>query len=370
MTMTAERSWAEGARVLVVGCGGVGGCTAARLATAGRAVVAVTGNPDITRSIGEHGLHAALPEGERAVRLDVVTRAAALPAVRFDVALLAVPPNRIEAAAADVLPHLADGGVLVPLANGLPEERLGERFGHERVVGGIVGFGASMHGPGRVEQTSEGRLIVGRLHGGNDETARRVAALLEHADPGDGVELTANLRGARWSKLAVNAAISSLGTIGGDRLGALMRHRFARRLALEVMTEATHTALASGVKLEKISGAVDLEWLALDTDERLAPGSPSLLAKHTLLLAVGAKYRRLRSSMLAAIERGREPPIEFLNGEVVRRAAAVGVPAPINDAVVAAVRAIAAGARRPSLEGLRALFDETRPLLRSLRLAA
>ncbi|MBI1949251.1 MAG: 2-dehydropantoate 2-reductase [Deltaproteobacteria bacterium] len=368
--MTAVRAWAESARVVVVGCGGVGGCTAARLADAGRSVVAVTGNPEITRSIGEQGLHAGLPGGERVVRIDVVTRPAALPAVKFDIALLAVPPNRIDAAADEVLPHLADDGVLVPLANGLPEERLGERFGHERVVGGIVGFGASMHGPGRVEQTSEGTLIVGRLHGGIDQGARRVAALLEHADPGDGIELTANLRGARWSKLAVNAAISSLGTIGGDRLGALMRHRFARRLALEVMTEVTQTALGAGVKLEKISGAVDLEWLALDADERVAPGSPSLLAKHTLLLAVGARYRRLRSSMLAAIERGREPPIEFLNGEVVSRAAAVGVATPINQAVVDAVRAIAAGGRRPSLEGLRQLFDDTRPLLRSLRLAA
>lgn len=370
MSMTAEEAWAESARVVVVGCGGVGGCTAARLVDAGRKVVAVTGNPDITRSIGEHGLHAGLPSGDRVVRIDVVTRPAALPAVKFDIALLAVPPNRIEGAAADVLPHLAEHGVLVPLANGLPEERLAERFGQVRVVGGIVGFGASMHGPGRVEQTSEGSLIVGRLSGELDQATRRVAALLFAADPGDGVELTTNLRGARWAKLAVNAAISSLGTIGGDRLGALMRHRFARRLCLEVMTEATHTALASGVKLEKISGTIDLEWLALDHDERVAPGSPSLLAKHTLLLAVGARYRRLRSSMLAAIERGREPPIDFLNGEIVRRAALTNVRTPINQAVVEAVRAIAAKERASSLEGLRRLFDDTRPLLRSLRMAA
>ena len=365
-----DEAWAESARVVVVGSGGVGGCITARLAGAGRHVVAVTGNPEITRAIGEQGLHAALPDGERLVRVDVVTRPAALPAVKFDLALLAVPPNRIEAAAAEVVPHLADDAVLVPLANGLPEERLAARLGAARVVGGIVGFGASMHGPGRVEQTSEGTLILGRLDGAIDGPARRVAALLKAADPGDGVELTTNLRGARWAKLAVNAAISSLGTIGGDRLGALMRHRFARRLCLEVMTEVTQTALATGVRLEKIAGTVDLEWLALDADERMAPGSPSLLAKHTVLLAVGAKYRRLRSSMLAAIERGREPPIDFLNGEIVQRAASTQVKTPINHAVVEAVRAIAARERRPSLEGLRQLFDDTRPVLRSLRMAA
>ena len=54
----------------------------------------------------------------------------------------------------------------------------------------------------------------------------------------------------------------------------------------------------------------------------------------------------------------------------MRRAALTSVQTPINQAVVDAVRAIAAKERAPSLEGLRRLFDETRPLLRSLRMVA
>jgi 2-dehydropantoate 2-reductase len=136
------------------------------------------------------------------------------------------------------------------------------------------------------------------------------------------------------------------------------------------MTEAVQTATRLGVKLEKLSNTIDLEWLALDDDERLVVGSPSLLAKHTVLLAVGAKYRRLRSSMLAAIERGREPPVDFLNGEIVTRAKALGIGTPVNAAVVDVVHAIARGEKRPSVETLRELFDSTRVVLRELRLAA
>ncbi len=136
------------------------------------------------------------------------------------------------------------------------------------------------------------------------------------------------------------------------------------------MTEAVQTAVKLGVKLEKLSNTVDLEWLALDDDERLASGSPSLLAKHTVLLAVGARYRRLRSSMLAAIERGREPPVDFLNGEIVSRAAAFDLAVPINSAVVDTIRAIARGEKKPGVETLRGLFDETRPVLREQRLAS
>lgn len=365
------QAFASSARVVVFGCGGIGGVVAARLANNAQPVVVVTNNAAITEAIGTRGLKAALEGGDVSVRVDVVTDAKGAAARgQFDVALLAVPPNRIDAAAAAAKAMLADGGQLVPLANGLPEEHLAARYGDDVVVGGIVGFGASQKEPGVVVQTSDGGITVGRLSGAIDDAVVRVAAVLAPVDDSAPENVTTNLRGARFSKLAINCAISSLGTIGGDTLGSLMRHRFARRLCLEVMTEAVQTAMKLGVKLEKLSNTIDLEWLALDDEERLVAGSPSLLAKHTVLLAVGARYRRLRSSMLAAIERGREPPVEFLNGEIVTRAKALGLSVPVNSAVVDVIHAIARRERKPSVETLKQLFDETRPVLREQKLAS
>ena len=368
--------WLEQARIVVFGCGGIGGIVAARLAAAGRHVVVVTGNAQITDAVSARGLKATLPDGEVSYRVDVVTAPSGAAARgRYDIALLAVPPNRLVQAATDALGLLADDGVIVPLANGLPEELISERVvgAAPRVIGGIVGFGGSALSPGVIEQTSDGGFTIGRLDGVIDEPVRRVGALLGRiSDDAEGpsIVLTPNLRGARWSKLAINCAISSLGTIGGDRLGALMRHRFVRRLCLEVMTEATQAALRLGVRLEKLSGMIDLEWFALDADERLAAGSPGLLAKHTALLAVGARYRRLRSSMLSGIERGREPPVDELNGEVVRRAESLCLPVPVNAAVVDMVKRIGRGDVQPGMPTLETLFADTRAALRALRLAA
>ncbi len=366
--------WLSDARVVVFGCGGIGGIVAARLAEAGRHVVVVTGNSAITEAVGKNGIIAHLPDGKRAVRVDVVTHAdGAAARGRFDVALLAVPPNRQVAAAHDALRLLESDGVVVPLANGLPEEALADAIGAERVVGAIVGFGGTAVAPGVLEQTSDGGFTVGRLSGVVDDDVRHVALLLGRVSDdaeGPSMAITTNLRGARWSKLAINCAISSLGTIGGDRLGALMRHRFVRRLCLEVMTEVTQVALALGISLEKLSGMIDLEWFALDGDERLAAGSPGLLAKHTALLAVGARYRRLRSSMLAAIERGRPPPVDELNGEVVRRAQPLNIPVPVNSAVVDVVKAIGEGKKKAELATLEDLFADTRVTLRAMRLAS
>jgi 2-dehydropantoate 2-reductase len=126
------------------------------------------------------------------------------------------------------------------------------------------------------------------------------------------------------------------------------------------MTETVAVARRCGVRLEKVSGTLDLNWIALTPADVSGPGSPSLLAKHALLLAVGAKYRRLRSSMLIAIERGREPAVDFLNGEVVRRARELDIPVPVNQRIEQLVGAIWRREQRPGLALLRTLYEETR----------
>ena len=65
--------------------------------------------------------------------------------------------------------------------------------------------------------------------------------------------------------------------------------------------------------------------------------------------------------MLAAIERGRTPAVDFLNGEVVDRAKLHGVPTPVNSRVVDLVHAIARGEERSSRALIDKLYDETRP---------
>lgn len=214
--------------------------------------------------------------------------------------------------------------------------------------------------PGLYDRTSPGGFVLGRVDGAEDPRLNDLARVLEAVGP---TTVTSNLAGARWSKLAINCAISSLGTIGGDRLGPLIRHRHIRRLCLEIMTEVVQVARASGVRLEKVSGTLDLDWIALSDSERHIAGSPGLVAKHTLLLAVGARFRRMRSSMLAAIERGRPPAVDFLNGEVATRGDKLGVPTPINKAIREQVLEIARGKAKPGIDLTRRFFERTRSLV-------
>jgi 2-dehydropantoate 2-reductase len=343
-------------RVLVMGCGGIGGVIASHLAERGAEPTVVTHNLSIAAAINQHGYRLRDAGGERRVPGHAT---AALPndAGVFDLVLLATQPPQVVRAAEAARAHLHPAGALVCLQNGLCEMHVAPIVGAERVLGAIVVWGASMPEPGVYERTSAGGFVIGRLDGAADA---RLATLSRVLAPVGNVEVTDNLAGARWSKLAINCAITSLGAIGGQRLGELLRHRFVRRLGLEVMSEAVRVAQRLGIRLQKVSGTLDLARIALTAADVSGPGSPSLLAKHAVLLAVGAKYRRLRSSMLIAIERGREPAVEFLNGEVVRGAERLGLRAPVNSRIRDLTHAIARRTQRPSLTLLRQLYDESR----------
>lgn len=342
-------------RIVVMGAGGIGGIVAATLTEVGAAVTAVSTNAAIRAAVDRSG-YRVLDDGEQRV---VRGKIAPAPEGSYDLCILATQPPNVEQAALTALRHLADDAQVVVLQNGLCEDRVASIVGPDRVIGGIVAWGASMPEPGRYERTAHGGFALGRLSGKIDDDLRRVGELLEAIGP---VALTANLRGARWSKLALNCAVSALGTIAGDRLGPLVRVRRYRRLALEIMTEAVAVARAEGVTLEKVAGTLDLDWVALSDADRAASASVGLAAKHMLLLAVGLRYRRMRSSMLAAIERKRTPAIDFLNGEIVARGARHGIPTPVNARIVQTVWAIAEGRLASSRQTLdAACLPEDRP---------
>jgi 2-dehydropantoate 2-reductase len=339
-------------KILVVGAGGIGGIVAGSLAEVGADVTAITTNPAILAAVRSHGFRLREDGEDRAIPGRV--EAAAPPGERYDAIVLATQPPSVEEAARTALPSLADDGVMVCLQNGLCEARIAAIAGDARVTGAIVAWGASMPEPGLYERTAAGGFTIGRMSdsgGEPDDACRALGELFEAVGP---VTYTSNLMGARWSKLALNCAISSMGTIGGEHLGPLSRVRRYRRLCLEVMSEVVAVARTEQIRLEKVAGTLDLDWIALtDADRAARLGSPSLTAKHAILLAVGVRYRRMRSSMLAAIERGRTPAIDFLNGEVVSRARRHGIAVPYNERLVDTVWAIARGAATSS----RALLD-------------
>ena len=193
-------------RVLIVGCGGIGGNLGAGLAGHPRVsrLVAVSSNPAIAAAVNADGF---VVDGQ-AHRGEVVAEAPA--GETFDFVLLATQPPQVEAAARTALPALAPDGAMVVLQNGLCERRIAAIAGDDRVIGAVVAWGAAMDAPGRYRRTSSGGFVLGRPDGREDPRLSTLADVLSAVGP---TEVTTDLAGYRWSKLAINCAISTLGTI-------------------------------------------------------------------------------------------------------------------------------------------------------------
>ena len=350
---------ATSARVLLVGSGGVGSVVGALLTRAGCDLTVVTGNPEIRAAIDQHGLRVREIDGSewsaRPARPAVEQLSELHGAAPYDLCLLATKTTSLDGVLPQVQPVLGAQGSVICMQNGLPEDRAAAILGAERVIGCVVSWGATLLGPGYSVRTSKGGFQLGRLQPRRaaDPALALAAAVLGEVLP---TRIIDDLAGVRWCKLAINCATSTLGAAGGDTLGRLMRRRVVRHLALSLWGELCAVAQAAGVKLAPVMGGVDIRSLALtEADRRQRVGSLGLLAKHTLLWLMGLRYRRMRSSMAVAIERGRTPEIDYLNGEIVRRGAALGIGTPINAALVALIHDIVAKRQQPGLQTLQAL---------------
>lgn len=332
------------ARVLVVGVGSIGGFVAASLARAGHEVLGWTTNSILAERFSREGI--LVNAGGETFRGEIRCTPEMPSLLGVDAALIATPASQVESSAQ----ALVNGEFpIVVLSNGLGEERILPLVGPERTFGAVVSFGASRD-DGAIFRTAKGRLTLGGLaQGAPDSLFRMLADVSE-------VRRTTNLRGVRWSKLAINCAISGLGALGGDRLGVLIRDSKVRHLALELMSEATRVALAEGVQLEKVAGTLDLPTIALPEGGASRAG---MFWRHAVLRAIGIKYSRLRSSLLYAIERGRDPGAEFLHGEVVRRAQQRGIETPVSAGILERLNAMGRGERSPALGEAHALHAAT-----------
>ncbi len=342
-------------RFLIVGLGALGGVVAHALCVAEHDVTVLVRRSDVARIITTSGLR-ELRSGT-VVKPEVASNSLDLTG-HYDFVVLAMQPTDVEAAIQGLSGVLSNDSQVVCLQNGLCEERVAATIGAERVVGAVVTFGANSHGIGRCEHVPGGGIVFGRIDGSLDPKLTLLVDCLR--DLGK-VRTSQNLIGIRWSKLIVNCAISTLGTIGGDQLGALLNKAYARELAFEVMGEAVNVARASAIKLERLPGTLPLQWLAARRQDGAGlRAAAKSWAQHTAALGLGAKYRRLRSSMLRAIERGHMPAVDFLNGEIVTRGQRLGVKTPVNERARDLVWEISRGEQVASHATLRSFYDETR----------
>lgn len=317
-------------RILLIGAGGIGGITAARIARAGYNIEVVDNLPGLAGRINEKGIHVFGGGDDFYVKIRAYKDIKDV-GKKKDVIMIATKANSLPVIIESIKPLMKEDSVIVSLQNGFCEEALSLAFGDQRVVGCVVGWGATVHEPGELEMTSGGDFRIGRLNGKAVNHFDAVKNILETTAP---VACSDNIKGCLYSKLIINSCITTMGAVCGLTLGDMLIRRKLRNIFIGVIREAVSVGKAKGVDIEKYAEKLDFYDFA-DRNTRLVN-----FKKHLLILIIGMKYRKLRSSSLQSLQTGRKTEIDFLNGYIADNARKNGIDTPLNNYLVRLVKEI------------------------------
>ena len=290
-------------RVAVLGAGAVGCFYGGMLARAGHTVTLI-GRPQHVQVFEAQGLRMQTLMFDETVKVQASTDASAVAGA--DLVLFAVKSPDTASAGASMREHLKPGALVLCLQNGVDNaERLRAVLPGVQVAAAVVYVATEMAGPGHLRHHGRGELVIEPA-----PASERVAqALIAASVP---TELSDNVRGALWAKLILNCAYNALSAVGRIAYGELVQQTGVTEVMRDVVAECRSVAAADGVTLP---GDVDAAV------RRIAETMPS-------------QY----SSTAQDLMRGKPSEIDHLNGYVVQRGQALGVPTPANRVLWVMVR--------------------------------
>ena len=343
------------ARIGIMGAGAIGSVVGGMLSRSGHDVTLIDQWPAHVEAMQTNGLRLSGTCGEHVVPVKAVhlcdAQAIAEP---FDAIFLAVKGYDTEWATLFAIRFLRQpDGVVVDFQNGINDERVAALAGRERTLGCVIVIGAGLYEPGHAMRTDTGKIgfKIGELDGRDTPRARE---LVQIVDDVAGARLTSNLFGERWSKLAVNCMANPLAGLSGLGSAEIRSEPVPRRIAVHVAAEVISVGRAAGFEVEPIFGIEAQRFVDAATGHSIDELEADM-ATGARSLAGG------RPSLLQDVMRGRRTEIEELNGYVVRRGRELGVPTPMNEAVVREVQRHRVGLLRPdpkNLEPLAALLAQ------------
>jgi len=291
-------------RILILGAGGVGGYFGGRLVESGADVTFLV-RPERAKRLKENGLVIRSPVGD--AELQVKTIAAGDYDSKFDIVLIACKAYDLESAGDALDAHIDAGAVALPILNGMAHvDRLRDRFGHGRVVGGICQCSTTVNAFGEIEHLNPmARLVFGSFA---DQPNRLETDPL--LDDFLGVTTKAKFTSRRadpidqslWDKWVMLATLAGMTTLMRASVGEIVSTKGGAELMAEFLEES----------------------LAVATGSEYPPAPDYLASVRQLLFDPKSSFT---ASMLRDMEAGGRIEGDQIIGDMYRRAHEMGLDA-------------------------------------------
>lgn len=300
----------------VMGGGAIGCLYGGWLAKAG-ASVTIVGRPAHVDAMRARGLRVSGSDFDFHVPVNASTDMSAL--AQSDVVLFCTKTRDTENVATVLRSFLLPTSAVLAFQNGVDgAERLAAILPNPVFSASLV-VSCYIEGPGHVHHNGRGDVLLGDWLPPRGDAAERsallegIVAMLQRA--AIKASLATDIRLTLWTKLAMNC--------GYNALSALCRARYERLVA----TEPSRVLMRRVV--EELVAVGQRDGVALDFE---------VVLKQVMDLAAG--FPKAISSTGQDIAQGRLTEIDDLNGYVVRRGRALGVPTPLNEALQLMVKVL------------------------------
>ncbi len=350
-------------RIAVLGAGAIGASIGAYLIREGYDITLIdqwAANIDKIRS---DGLKLTNLKGEftvpaKALHLSEVSSLRE----QFDIVYLSVKSYDTCWSTYFIEPYLKPTGFILPAQNGLNDEVVASIVGFNRTVGCVPSISVGMYEPGHVIRTdpmTSHCFTVGELNGLITPRVKEVVEALEILGPS---EATTNIWGARWAKLVINCMNNALSGIIGPAISSLNEKQKDSANLIRAVTgsEVAKVAQALGIVLGPIFGIPAQDFVKATTIADIRALKETIAAVFKKRYLNPEQTRNLgapdRPSLLQDVIKGRRTEVDYLNGEAVSKGKTVGVPTPINQAIVDITKKIEEGKVKPDPSNLERLM--------------
>lgn len=240
--------------------------------------------------------------------------------------------------------YLKEDGAVVTMQNGFPEPSVASVLGENRTLGCAVSWGATFRGNGVSELTSEPGSMTFSL-GSFEESSRHIDGVKTILSEVGKVEVEPDFVGARWAKLTINSAFSSISAITGMTFGEVASDKRTKPVVLALLNEAFSVADSLGITVAKIQGH-DIVKIY-----RCRKGLKRRIALALLPLAM-KRHKNLVSGMYFDLLAHNKCDMDYINGVIVHAARNFGVEVPVNKQILAVVSEIESGMRDVSKDNI------------------
>jgi 2-dehydropantoate 2-reductase len=288
-------------RILVVGAGAIGGYFGGRLLAAGRDVTFLV-RPKRASELAAAGLVIKSPAGDVTLKNPPTVQADKL-SEKFDVVLLSCKAFDLADAIKSFAPAVGPNTAIIPLLNGMLHLNvLDQRFGAERVLGGLCAIAATLNEAREVVQLAPMQALnFGERGGGMSD---RVRAILEAFSSGNfGATASEHILQDMWEKWVFLASLAASTCLMRTSVGNILGATGGKDFLLGMLDECSAVATAEGY----------------------APGGPFFQRTRGLLTAEGSA---MTASMFRDVRAGFPVEADHVIGDLVARADAAKIPVP------------------------------------------